>query len=135
MPIPCRFERLLLDEDAEHQVMVLAETAGPRHLSIHIGTVEAQAIDRAVRRSEFPRPLTHDLMSVMVTALQAELIEVRITDLDGGTFRAACFFKRHDGSVAEVDCRPSDAIALWTRCEPVPLLVTEAVLDEAGQEP
>ena len=40
---------------------------------------------------------------------------------------------RKDGELIEVDCRPSDAIALAVRyADPVPIFVDEAVMDEAG---
>ncbi len=128
----CYLQAILLDEEAESQTVVLEERSGGRRLPIAIGTVEAQAIDRAVRSQIFPRPLTHDLLTVLIEALKAELIEIRITDLRNGTFYAALVLRRADGSLAEVDCRPSDAIGLLVRRSGTPLSVARTVLDEAA---
>ena len=123
---------LAIDEEAEQQTVVVAECSGTRRFPIVIGQLEALAIDRAVKGQVFPRPLTHDLLLALFEALQAELREVRITDLRGGTFYAALVLARVDGSMVEMDCRPSDALAILVRRPGTPLMVAEAVLAEAG---
>jgi uncharacterized protein len=129
---PAFLAALAIDEEAEQQTVLVAERDGKRRFPIVIGQLEALAIDRAVKGQVFPRPLTHDLLLALVDALHADLREVRISDLRGGTFYAALLLARSDGTLIEMDCRPSDALAILVRRPETPLLVAEDVLAEAG---
>ncbi len=73
-----------------------------------------------------PRPLTHDLIVDILAGLQHRLSEVRITELDGGTFYAVLSI---DGQ--EISSRPSDAIAIALRVG-CTVRCADDVLDEAG---
>lgn len=112
---PCRLSHVLIDEGNDRQAVILAEAEGPRHLHITIGPTEALAIDRAVKGQRFPRPLTHDLLTAVLQATGHRLSEIRIVDLREGTFFAEIVLERPDGGRAEIDCRPSDALALLVR--------------------
>lgn len=130
--VPCYLSHVVIDEHAEQQVVFVSERDGHRRFPITIGVFEATAIDRAVKGQRFPRPLTHDLLMSAVEALGARLAEVRIVDLQEHTFFARLVLARDGQPPVEVDCRPSDAIALLVRSGEVPLLVAEHVLAEAG---
>lgn len=108
-------------------IVLLREVEGERYLPIWIGAVEATAIAFAQQGVVPQRPLTHDLMRDVITALSAPLQEVRITALEGGIFYADLVF----ASGTEVGARPSDAIALALRTGS-PIYAADAVLDEAG---
>lgn len=108
-------------------LVLLRETEGTRYLPIWIGAVEASAIAYAQEGAKTPRPLTHELMQHLVTALGDELDEVRIVDVHDGVFFASLVF----ASGAEVEARPSDSIALALRAG-ARIVCTEDVLDEAG---
>ena len=129
---PCYISGVIIDEEAESQTVLVSEREGKRRFPI--GQMEALAIDRAVKGQVFPRPLTHDLLLVTIDALKADISEIRITDLKppGPTFMAELVLTRGDGSVAEIDCRPSDAIALLVRRPATPFVVAENVLAEAA---
>jgi bifunctional DNase/RNase len=127
----CYLSGVSIDEEAEQQTVLVSERGGIRRFPIAIGQTEALAIDRAVKGQVFPRPLTHDLLLVTVDALHGELNEIRITDVRDGTFYAELAITRIDGSRIEIDCRPSDALALLVRRPHVALLVAETVLAEA----
>ena len=131
--VPCRLTNIVVDEANDHQAVVIAEE-GPagRRLSIAIGPAEALAIDRAVKGQQFPRPLTHDLLTCIIAAPRHRLSEVRIVDLREKTFFAELVLLGPDEARREIDCRPSDAIALLVRHPGVPLLVNEVVLAEAA---
>lgn len=73
------------------------------------------------------RPLTHDLIRDLIAALGHSLKEVRIVDLQEGTFYADLIFD----SDIRVSARPSDSVAIALRVG-VPIYVEEAVLAEAG---
>lgn len=131
--VPCRLSNIVVDEANDHQAVVLAEEgASGRRLSIAIGPAEALAIDRAVKGQQFPRPLTHDLLTCVIGATKHRLIEVRIVDLREKTFFAELVLLGPDEVRREIDCRPSDAIALLVRHPGVPLLVNDVVLAEAA---
>ena len=70
--------------------------------------------------------------SLSKTVSASSVSEIRITDLKSGTFFAELVLTRGDGSVAEIDCRPSDAIALLVRRPATPFVVAENVLAEAA---
>lgn len=109
-------------------MVLLREVGGRRFLPIWIGANEASAIANAQEGVVPPRPLTHDLMVDTLSTLGHRLSEVRITELDGGTFYAVLLV---DG--VEVSARPSDAIALALRIGS-DIYCAEDVLDEAGIE-
>jgi len=110
-------------------IVLLRETGSDRYLPIWIGAVEATAIAFAQQGVVPPRPLTHDLLRDVLTAVGQELAQVRITDLRDGVFYAELVFA---GGV-EVSARPSDAIALALRTGS-PIFGSTTVLDEAGIE-
>lgn len=114
-------------QPANQPVLLLRESAGDRYLPIWIGETEAQAIILEQQGVEPPRPLTHDLFRDVIGALGHSLKEVRIVDLQEGTFYADLVFD-HD---VRVSARPSDSVALALRMG-VPIHVEEAVLDVAG---
>ena len=99
-------------------------------LPIRIGPVEAAAITAGIEERQNRRPLTHDLLLSVVDTLGGRLTSVCIVDVRGTTFYATLQLLLSDGSRADVDCRPSDAIALAVRCG-VPIYVRERVLETA----
>ncbi len=118
--------RIIIRENGESQVIVLKEREGDRHFPILIGLSEAIAIDRRVKGIDPPRPLTHDLMSLIIQSLDAELDRVVISDLKNHTFFATLIIRRN-GDLIPIDARPSDAIALGVNND-TPLYVEESVL-------
>jgi bifunctional DNase/RNase len=112
---------------ANQPILLLRETSGDRYLPIWIGSVEATAIALEQQGVKPSRPLTHDLLKDVITAMSRRLEQVRITDLQGGTFFAELIF---DGGI-KVSARPSDSVALALRMG-VPIHAEERVLAEAG---
>jgi len=112
---------------ANQPILLLRETSGARYLPIWIGSVEATAIALEQQGVKPSRPLTHDLLKDVITAMSRRLEQVRITDLQGGTFFAELIF---DGGI-KVSARPSDSVALALRMG-VPIHAEERVLAEAG---
>ena len=133
MAIPMHVSRILIREMADMQVIELAETDGQRRFPIVIGLPEAFAIDRRIKGVRVPRPQTHELLAEAIRALGGSLREIRIDDIDGGTFFAKLVIDR-DGETVVIDSRPSDAIALGV-ADGVPILVEEHVLEAATADP
>ena len=124
--------RIIISEVDEHQVIVLREVDGERSFPIVIGLFEATSIDRRVKGVLTPRPLTHDLIVAAVDQMGGEVQDIVISDLKDHTYFAKLRI-RHEGEVVEVDCRPSDAIAVAVTAK-VPIYVSEDVLGEALEE-
>jgi uncharacterized protein len=118
---------------ANQPIVLLKEKDGPRYLPIWIGAVEATAIAFALQGVETPRPLTHDLIVDVLGGLAVELVAVHVTELRDGTFYAELHLVR-DGEPHTISSRPSDAIAVASRLEGVPIYASESVMDEAGLE-
>jgi bifunctional DNase/RNase len=112
---------------SQQPIVLLKEVDGDRYLPIWIGAVEATAIAFAQQGVVTSRPMTHDLLRDLLTALDRPLESVTITDLRDGIFYAELLFA---GGVA-VSARPSDAIALAMRTGAV-IRSSEAVLADAG---
>jgi hypothetical protein len=110
-------------------VVLLREKDGDRYLPIWVGTAEASAIAFGQQGVVPPRPLTHDLIGNVLTALGRRLEQVRIIDVRDNIFYAELAL---DGGVT-VASRSSDAIALALRAG-CPILGADSVL-EAGSMP
>ena len=111
-------------------VLVLGELHGSRRLPIIIGGPEAQAIALALEKIPTERPMTHDLIQNFAIYFNWELIEVVINDLQDGVFYSKLIIQS-EGELHEIDCRPSDAIAISIRME-APVFTYEDILSEAG---
>ncbi len=111
----------------QQPLVLLREVEGARYLPIWIGAVEATAIAFAQQGVVPPRPLTHDLLRDVVSALGQELHEVQITDVKDGVFYATLVFE----SGVEVAARPSDSIALALRTGSR-IVCSDDVLTESG---
>ncbi|MDA0798265.1 MAG: bifunctional nuclease family protein [Chloroflexi bacterium] len=97
------------------RVVILKERDSDRYLPIWIGSSEADAIAVKLQDVTVPRPLTHDLLGAVIAELGAMVDHVVVSDLSNDTFYAKLVMKVTDGPQREVDCRPSDAIALAVR--------------------
>ena len=113
-------------------ILLLREGEGNRYLPIWIGPNEATAIALALQGVEPQRPMTHDLLKVIVGALDAEVTRVDVTELVEGTFFANLVLDQ-GGREVTVSARPSDAIALAARTA-APIFADRDLLEEAGVE-
>ena len=127
--IPVKVEQVFLSNVGF--VVLLKGEQDERSLPIFIGPAEAQAIAIHTHQVQIPRPLTHDLLKNLLDYLECRLMRIEICDLKEGTFYARLALEK-DGRGMEMDCRPSDAIALAVRCG-APILVHENVMNEAGR--
>lgn len=116
-----------VNEPQNQPVLLLRESEGERYLPIWIGQTEASAIVLEQQGVEPARPMTHDLIKNVIDALGRTLKEVRIVDLQNGTFYADLVFDQD----LRVSARPSDSVAIALRAG-VPIYAEEPVLAEAG---
>lgn len=123
-----------LEVPANAPVVLLREQSGERRvLPIYIDSPEAKAIALGQEGRVTPRPMTHDLLRDLITALGATVVRITITELREGTFYAEVSLDGA-GRTHVVSSRPSDAIALAVRTG-APIFASVAVLDEAGAVP
>ena len=115
------------------QPIVLLKTAdGNKFLPIWIGHPEAAAILMKLQGASTPRPMTHDLVTDMLTRLEARVVRIAVTELRENTF-FALITVAVNGSEIEIDSRPSDAIALAVRSG-APIFAADDVIDESAIE-
>jgi bifunctional DNase/RNase len=126
--VEARVNGLILEHKTQQNVVILREAEGERILPIWIGPGEAHAIRRILSDEPFPRPLTHDLLVLIVEGLKARVSRVVISDLRESTFYATVIVQR-DSEVLSIDARPSDSIAVALRAK-APIFVNEELLQE-----
>ena len=120
-----------VDMPSNTPVMLLRELEGDRRLlAIMIGGPEAQAIAFALDGVETRRPLTHDLIALLLDELDAHLDRIVISALRDDVYYADLHLRVGDQDHV-VSARPSDAMAIAVRVG-TPVFADEAVLAEAG---
>jgi len=137
--VAARVSGLILEQKTQQNVVILREAEGERILPIWIAPGEALAIRRLLADEPFPRPLTHDLLVLIVEGLKARVSRVVVSDLRESTYFATVIVER-DAEVLSIDARPSDSIAVALRAK-APIFVNEELLqqpprreDEGGGE-
>lgn len=128
MPVRMELSRILIRETDDTHIVELREADGQRLFPIVIGLSEAAAVERRIMGQKPPRPQTHELLASVIEHLGATVDRVYINDLRNGTFFARLILHRN-GEELDIDCRPSDAIALGVASD-IPIYVAEHVLDE-----
>jgi hypothetical protein len=121
---------LILDPVSNTPIVILKKPSENLFLPIWIGVFEANAIALELEGVQTPRPMTHDLLRQAIAALGAAVDTVVVHSLVENTFHARVILRTKGGGHAELDARPSDAIALALRCH-APIRVEETVFREA----
>jgi uncharacterized protein len=100
---------------------------------IYVDQTVGSAITMFMRDVSKERPLTHDLMGHLMTALGAHVERVIINDLKNATYYARMIIRAENElqqkKIIELDGRPSDCIAMATQ-QKAPLYVSQEVWDE-----
>ena len=100
---------------------------------IYVDESVGAAITMFMSNTPKERPLTHDLMGHLMTALGAKVERVIINDLKSATYFARLIISAENElqqkKIIELDARPSDCIALATS-QKAPVYVSQDVWDE-----
>lgn len=123
-------ERLGFDQEQGQAVVILTDLGKSAVIPIWVRTQEATAIAVPLEGIAPPRPLTADLLVSILDKLRVEVTMVAITEIKDDVFHALMALHSDQGEI-ELDCRPSDAIAIALR-KSAPLYVSEKVMAEAG---
>ena len=118
---------------SQQRVIILREMGSERYLPIMVGIYEAEHLTLAMQNVEVSRPLTYDLFVNMLETLGAEVIHVEVVALRNETYYGNIVVNI-DGTMHNIDSRPSDAMNLAVRLD-VPIFASREVLDEAGLVP
>ena len=132
MDVEAELSRIIINEASDQQIIVLKERDGQRKFPVVIGIVEIFAIDRRLKGITPPRPMTHELIDNILDGLDAKIEKLVINDMVNHTFYAVLHVKKSDGEIVQIDCRPSDGIAL-TISTKSPIFVADHVFDLTGQ--
>ena len=89
-----------------HRVVVLKEKDSNRFLPIWIGAPEADAIAVRQQGVAVPRPMTHDLLSSVISQLGSKILRIVVTEITNETFFARILLEVN-GEEVEVDSRPA----------------------------
>jgi len=79
---------------------------------------------------EVQRPMTHDLLGSVIGDLGGSIHSIVVSELKNDTFFAKIVIDSN-GTLIEIDARPSDALALAVRSE-APIYAEDEVVEKAG---
>jgi bifunctional DNase/RNase len=126
------------------QIFVRAIIPTSAGVAVFVGNVEkvfviyvdpsvGSAINMFLNGTAKERPLTHDLMALILASLGAKVDRVVINDLKSGTYFGRLILTAENElqqrKIIELDARPSDCIALACQ-QKAPIYVSREVWDE-----
>jgi bifunctional DNase/RNase len=120
------------DMVGKQPIVLLKTIDSNKFLPIWIGHPEAAAILMKLQGASTPRPMTHDLLTEMLSELDVTCTRVSVTELKENTFYASITLSVN-GQELEIDSRPSDALALAVRAG-APIFAAEDVISESAIE-
>jgi uncharacterized protein len=126
MEVEMKIRGLMMDPVTNMPIVVLKDVTGNSILPIWVGIYEANAIALEIEKVSTPRPMTHDLIKLLLMGLDTGVRKVVVNDLRDDTFFAVIWLER-DGKLISIDSRPSDALAIALRLD-CPIYVEETVL-------
>ena len=117
---------------SRNPVVVLNDPVSEKTMPVWVGSAEAQAIARSLFGVKSPRPMTHDLLADVVTALGGKVEEVVVSDSRDGVYYGRLHIRTRDKTLVDIDTRPSDAVALALRTG-APIRVKRQLLEQAPE--
>ena len=117
---------VFLDAKTKTPIVLLKDSLEEYGLPIYITKDLARAILSATQKQK-PRPMTHDLFANFLDIWSINLERIVINSCENKTYFAVLVVKQN-GTIKEIDCRPSDAIALALRTNS-PILVSETLMN------
>ena len=124
--VEMKIRGLMMDPVTNMPIVVLKDVSGNAILPIWVGIYQANAIALEIEKVSTPRPMTHDLIKILLLGMNTSMQKVVVSDLKDDTFYAVIWLEK-DGALISVDSRPSDALALALRLD-CPIFVDDSVL-------
>lgn len=111
-------------------IVILGRSEDKVKIPIIIGASEAQSIAVAIEKVPAPRPLSHDIFVTAIKEFGIKIKEIFIYEYNEGVFSAKISLENSD-NIKEIECRPSDGIAIALRNN-TPIYTTKKIFDDAG---
>jgi uncharacterized protein len=115
------------------QFVVLDELDGDRHLVIGVGEAEAFALDTGLQGLQWGRPMTYQLIALLMRSLGGRVREVRLDRIVEGAYAATVEVEGPQG-VGLVDARSSDALNLAVVTQAPVFVAAEMLADCIGRQ-
>ena len=131
MEVEMKIRGLMMDPVTNMPIVVLKDLNGNSILPIWVGIYEANAIALEIEKVSTPRPMTHDLIKLLLLGMNTGVRKVVVNELKDDTFYAVIWLEK-EGDLISVDSRPSDALALALRLD-CPIYVDDSVLKSSKQ--
>jgi bifunctional DNase/RNase len=122
---------LTMDPQTNTPIVVLKDLNSETSVPIWIGLLEATAIATELEQVQFARPMTHDLISNLMTHLGVKVDRIEVCDLRDNTFYAWIYLNIN-GKESKIDSRPSDALAIALRTN-ARIYVDEKVIEKSAK--
>jgi len=130
---------LMLQQVTFKEIVIDGKTKSPRvHLQdesdnilqIYVGEDQVRSVLVGTNMVDNPtRPMTHDLFANVLASWSLDVEKVVIKEVnDNDVYIASLIIKQGD-TTKEIDCRPSDAIALAVRVN-CPIFVSETLMQK-----
>ena len=118
---------------SQFPTVVLRETEAPRRqLSFSVGMQDGVGLSHALRRIPTPRPLTHELVTNVLSGFDVDVVAIRLVGRQGKTYFAELDLRGRTGRNV-YSCRPTDALAIALhQAVPVPILIDSRLFEEEG---
>ncbi|HXA30996.1 MAG TPA: bifunctional nuclease domain-containing protein [Acidimicrobiales bacterium] len=118
---------------SQFPTVVLRETEAPRRqLSFTVGMQDGVGLSHALRRIPTPRPLTHELITDVLSGFDIDVVAIRMVGRQGKTYFAELDLRGRTGRNV-YSCRPTDALAIALHQPvPVPILIDPRLFEEEG---
>lgn len=104
---------------------------------VYIDQMVGMALMMAMHGVNKERPLTHDLIASILTAVGANIQRVVINDFSDNIYYARLILSAenelHQRKIMEIDARPSDCLVLVARLQ-APLYISASVWDQLEDE-
>tara|TARA_A100001037_G_scaffold298038_1_gene321005 strand:+ start:638 stop:1168 length:531 start_codon:yes stop_codon:yes gene_type:complete len=123
-------ESIRVRQETQQRAVVLKVKDSDLYLPIFIGQFEVEAIRFKLMGVEVQRPMTHDLLGSIIGDLGGTIHSIVVSELKNDTFFAKIVIDSN-GTLIEIDARPSDALALAVRSE-APIYAEDEVVEKAG---
>jgi uncharacterized protein len=130
MLIKVEIASFAVDPSRNTPVIILKESNGVRSVAIPIGPLEASAIAIESLKVKPEKPLTIDLVKLVMEMAGGKLARVVINDYSDQSFATRLQIDIGPKTML-LECRSSDALALAVRCD-TPIYVKELVFEKVN---
>ena len=112
--VEMKIRGLMMDPVTNMPIVVLKDVNGNAILPIWVGIYEANAIALEIEKVTTPRPMTHDLIKILLLGMNTSMRKVVVSDLKDDTFYAVIWLEK-EGKLMSVDSRPASQVSVGFR--------------------